>query len=493
MQNQGIARQAVSGSTYSIISSGVTLLLGATRGILLARLLLPEYFGIVALALVFTSFVANVRNIGLDLALIHQQDADQAFMRTYFSLRTGLDLLAAGLLFGAIPLLHKFYPQTPQLGQVLGVLVTAFLISNMSQVQEYLLRKNLDFKSLAITDVAASLVMTFVAPYLAWRGWGLWALVAEQISGVTARFLLTWGPFRQWRPSFGWDRNSLGFLWSYGKKTWMATNLVYYLNRFDDFWIGTSLGDVFLGYYSKAFEFAHYPTRLIANQLIAVFAPVFARLQEDRTALSQAFYRSAHVILRTGALAAGALALVLPEFIHFVIGDKWLPMLWTFRLMLVYAVLEPLLTLIKNLFFSTGQPQEVLKVSTAQVVFFTPAVILGAALGNINGVALAADGMLVVGIWRAYLPTRRLVDFSPFRLGGRPLIALAVSMAAGLSIEQVMIGQAWQILLVKSAAYFFLYTGLMLVFERNDYLKGFRLLWTMIRPEAGERYEVSSQ
>jgi O-antigen/teichoic acid export membrane protein len=314
MRNQGIARQVVSGSTYSILSSGVTLVLGITRSILLARLLLPEYFGVIALALVFTQLVGTLRSIGLDMALIHRQKAGPTFMRTYFSLRAGLDLVAAGVLFAAIPLLQRFYPQTPELGWVLAALVFALVMFSLSQVQETLLRKKLDFKSLAVTDVVASLTMTIIAPYLAWRGWGLWALVAEQVSGVTTRFLLTWGPFRQWLPSFGLDKDIVSWLWDYGKKTWMATNLVYYLDRFDDFWIGTSLGDVFLGYYSKAFEFAHYPTRLIANQLIAVFTPVFARLQHNHTSLSQAFYRSAHVILRTGALAAGALALILPEF-----------------------------------------------------------------------------------------------------------------------------------------------------------------------------------
>jgi O-antigen/teichoic acid export membrane protein len=488
MRNQGIARQVVSGSTYSILSSGITLILGVTRSILLARLLLPEYFGVIALALVFTQLVGTLRSIGLDMALIHRQEAGPTFMRTYFSLRAGLDLVAAAVLFSAIPLLQRFYPQTPELGWVLAALVFALLMFSLSQLQENLLRKKLDFKSLAITDVAASLVMTIIAPYLAWQGWGLWALVAEQVSGVTTRFLLTWGPFRQWLPSFGWDKDTASWLWDYGKKTWMATNLVYYLDRFDDFWIGTSLGDVFLGYYSKAFEFAHYPTRLIANQLIAVFTPVFARLQHNHTSLSQAFYRSAHVILRTGALAAGALALILPEFIHYVIGDKWLPMLWTFRLMLVYAVLDPLLSLVKKLFLATGQPQEVLKISVMQALFFTPAVILGARLGNINGVALAADGMLVVGIWRGWRPLRRLVDFSPFRLGGRPFIALTAAMAVGLWVEQAMVGLAWQILLVKSALYFLIYTGLMLAFERKDYLKGFQLLWKMIHPEAGRQF-----
>jgi O-antigen/teichoic acid export membrane protein len=296
--------------------------------------------------------------------------------------------------------------------------------------------------------------------------------------------LLTWGPFRQWLPAFGWDKNSASWLLDYGKKTWMASNLGYYLNRFDDFWIGTALGDVLLGYYSKAFEFAHYPTRLIANQLISVFTPAFARLQGDRKELSRAFYRSAHVILRSGALAAGALALLLPEFIQYVIGDKWLPMLWVFRLMLAYAVLDPLLTLVNKLFLATGQPRELLKTVVVQAAFFTPAVILGARFGNINGVALAADGMLIVGIWRAYRPLKRLVDFSPYRLGGRPLIALAAAMAVGLWVEQTMVGPVWGILVTKSALFFFMYTGLMFAFERKDYLKGFQLLWRVVHSEA---------
>jgi hypothetical protein len=92
--------------------------------------------------------------------------------------------------------------------------------------------------------------------------------------------------------------------------------------------------------------------------------------------------------------------------------------------------------------------------------------------------------MLVAGIWRGWRPLRRLVDFSPFRLGGRPFIALTAAMAVGLWVERAMVGPAWQILLVKSALYFLIYTGLMFAFERKDYLKGFRLLWTMMRPEA---------
>jgi PST family polysaccharide transporter len=263
----------------------------------------------------------------------------------------------------------------------------------------------------------------------------------------------------------------------------MATNLAYYLDRFDDFWVGTQLGDAMLGFYSKAFEFSHYPTRLIAAQLIAVFAPVFARLQQDRIALSRSFYRSAYVILRTGALSAGLLFLIIPEFIHYVIGDKWLPMLWAFRLMLAYAVINPVIILIKRFFLTTGQPKEALKTSAVQAIFFTPLVILGARLAGINGVALAADGMLIVGVLIAYRPLRRLIDFSLYRLFGPPLVALTISLLISLWAGGILLSTVWLSVLVKLALYLSLYAGLTLAMERKEAVRGIRMLWSLARAE----------
>lgn len=481
-----MAAQAVRGSLYSVAASGVTLTLGFVRSVLLARLLLPEHFGVVALALFYIGLVIRLRGLGLDMALIHRQDVDEALMRTYFTFRVGLDALALGLLLVATPLLRLAYPDMPGLGAALPMLILAYFLSNLSQVQETLLRKNLAFSRLAVTDIAASLLMTTVAPYLAWRGWGVWALVAEQVGGLGTRFLLNWGPFRQWWPKLGWDRGVGRWLWEYGKPTWAAANLGYLLDRFDDFWVGTALGKTPLGYYSKSYEFARYPRRVFANPLVSVFGPVFARLQNERERLSRAFYRSAHFILRTGFLIAGAFALVMPEFIHFVIGDKWLPMLWTFRLMLIYTMLDPLVMLIGNLMLAVGRPQEMQSVRLVQTGFFIPAVVLGAYLWGINGVALAADGMLLVGAWRYYRPLRQVVDFSLARLAAWPGLALTVAWGAGFWVENSITGTQWQVLLLKLGAFLLLFGGFLLVAERGDYFQGVQWLWQAVRKRRGE-------
>lgn len=471
--------QALWGSVYTIGASLVTLTLGFLRSVLLARMLLPEHFGVVTLALFYIGLAAQLRGLGLDMAVIHRQEADESFLSTYFALRLVLDILAFGLLLILTPLLQHAYPRMSGLGTILAVLILVHFLSNLSQVQETLMRKNLTFRQLAATDMAASITMTIVAPLLAWMGWGVWALVAEQLSGIGMRFALTWGPFRQWKPRLGWKEQTIRWFWEYGKPSWMASNLNYLLDRFDDFWIGTVLGEVPLGLYSRAYEFAHYPRRVLANPLVTVFIPIFARLQNDRLQLSQAFFRSAYVILRSGFVMAGAFGLLMPEFIRYVIGDKWLPMLGTFRLMLIYTALDPVLLLVSGILLAVGRPGELRQSALVQTLFFVPAVVLGARLWGINGVALAADGMLLIGAVWLYVPLREVVDFNPMRLVVWPTLALILAWGSGFLVETLTERTVLLVLTLKLGAFLLLFGAFLLVMERNDLVVGIRWLREM--------------
>lgn len=478
---KSIAAQAVQGSLQNVSASAFTLILGFVRTTLLARLLLPEDFGVLALALVFVTIGTRLRSLGLDPALIQRQDADDAFTGTYLSMRLGVELLGGSALLAIIPLVQQLYPDTPNLGNVMALLVIAFFLANVASIQETFLRKQLAFSRLAKTDVIVSIVMTVVAPYMAFQGWGVWALVGEQVSGMGTRFLLMWGPFRNWRPRIALNRDALRDLWQYSLSVWAITNLDYILDSFDDLWTGTGLGKISLGLYSRAYEYARYPRRAFANPLVTVFMPVFARLQQDQIKLSRAFYRTAHFIWRTTLLIAGVFALIMPEFIHLVIGDKWLPMLWTFRIMLIYTILDSMRVLLFSLFLATGKQTTLRNTLVVQVIFFVPAVITGAWLGGINGVAIATDAMLLVGIWRLYQPLKEMVTFSLWRLTGWPLIALAIAWTAGLSIEQAVSGDLWISLFLKVGVFVIGFGAILLLTEREDYLKGIRQVWGLLK------------
>jgi len=317
--------------------------------------------------------------------------------------------------------------------------------------------------------------------YVAFLGWGIWALVVERVTGLVTRFILVWGPFRQWKPKVGWDKESARWLWEYGKPVWVASKLGYLLDHFDDFWVGTTLGKLSLGYYAKAYEFAGYPRRVFANPLLSVLGPVFASVQRDRLQLSQLFYRAAYFILRTGFLITGVFALAMPEFIEFIIGPKWMPMLWTFRLMMIYIVLSAPNSLLNTLMLSLGHPAQMRNARIVQALVFVPSVILGSYLWGRNGVAIAADVMLLVGIWRLVRPLRELVDISLARLCIWPCIALILAWAAGYWIEINMTGTPWMMLSLKVGTFSAMFILFLFVIERGDYVRVVRWLWQTVQ------------
>ncbi len=476
-----IASQTTRGSLYSLAGSGVTITLGFLRAVVLARLLAPEDFGVVTLGLFFVALVAQIRTLGLDQAYIAHQNADQGTRRTYVTLRIGLTGLSSLILILITPLIGQFYPTMPLLSGVLIGLAILEIIKSVSTIQETELSKTLKFRQLALTNSAASIMMTLVAPTLAWLGWGAWALIAEQASGLITRAIMTGLIFRSWPARPGWTDTAARHFWQYGQAAWGASAFQFLLDRFDDFWIGTTLGQTALGYYSRAYDFAHYPRRMVAIPLISVFQPVFARLQNDHHRLSQAFYRAAYVILRSGFLTSGAFALVMPEFIHLVIGDQWQPMLFTFRLMLIYTMLDALIVLCATFLFAIGKPQQYQRTTLIQFVFFIPTVILGAYAGGINGVALAANGMLIVGCIVLYQAIRQTINFSLVQLTAWPTLALLLAWGSGLVLEIAWLTTpTWGTALIKLLLFTILYALVLLIFEWHETRRGIGWIWNMI-------------
>lgn len=477
MNEESVSVRAVRGSAYSIGASAITLTLGFLRSVLLARFLLPEHFGVVTLALFYANLVGIFLSLGLSRAVIHHKALDRIVLGTYFTLTLLIVALEVIIVLALAPILRLCYPNMPYLAPVLLALAGGHVVKGLNTYQESLLSKKLSFRRLAVTDMVSSVSMTIAAPLAAWLGLGVWSLIVEQLAGHLARGVVLWSSKSAVRPRLGWNREAVRWFWSFGVKVWVGTKLAFVLDRFDDFWTGTVLGKMPLGFYSRAYEFARYPRRAIANPLVSVFFPTFATLQDDRLKLSQAFFRVTSLIVRFGYWFSLGFILAAPEFVLVLLGERWFPMVTAFQLMIIYTLADPLVVVASNLLMATGHPELINRIRTFQLVIFVPAVIVLARRGGIVGVAVAADMMILVGVVLLFLRTRRFVDYSVRALWLSPTIALMVTAAIVLSLTSFWTSLApWASLVGKSFMITLIYGLMLWLLEREQWRAGQRII-----------------
>jgi len=465
---ESVFAKSARGSAYNLAVSAITIVLGLVRSILLMRLLLPDEFGDVALAMFFMRFLTPFSAFGIDSALVQRPSPEREAFSTHFVLRMTLALAVLALGLVASPFLRRVYAEREVVVDVFLALLAVNAVAALFSTPGTILRRNMRFGPLALLNLAASLAMTVTAPLLAYLGAGLWSLVAEQAVGPAVRCIGIWFFLRPWRPSlrFNWDEAKS--LVKFGWHIFSANVLGILLDRFDDFWTGTTLGSTALGYYSRAYEVAQYPNRILATPITNVFLSTYAALQGDKKGLSKAFFRSSSFLVRVGLLMAVVLTIVTPEVTLVLFGETWLPLVPIFRLMLIYVILDPFYVNLSYLVIGAGRPEWLSRVRLMQVVLFVLAVVAGARFWGVNGVALAANLMMLSGTVALVVYSRRFLSFSLPRMFGWPAIATAASAAMGYALIQgVQWKGLWGGLVLKTLAVSMTFGVILYLAERH--------------------------
>jgi O-antigen/teichoic acid export membrane protein len=436
MKSQSVLFKSLRGSTYNMAVSAITIILGFIRSVLLMRLLAPDQFGIFALALFFMTFLTPFSSFGIDSALIQRQGLRKETFSTHFVLRLALAIVILGLGFLMSPFLRRIYADQVAVVDVFLALLIINVLAASFSTPGAILRRDMRFGAMALLNLASSLAMTVTAPLLAYLGAGLWSLVAEQAVGPIVRWIGLWGLLRPWRPSIRFDWNEAKSFLKFGRHVFSTHVLGILLDRFDDFWIGTTLGPTPLGYYSRAYEVAQYPERVLAAPITNVFFSAYAALQGDREELSRAFFRSSSFLVRTGFLMVALLMAMATEVTLILFGETWLPIVPVFRLMLIYIMLDPFYVNLSYLIIAVGRPDWLSRARLMQVSLFAVAVIVLAHFWSINGVAIAANLMMLSGTLVLVAYSRRFVSFSLSRMFLWPVVATVASIVIGYSLVQ---------------------------------------------------------
>lgn len=317
----GLQRRVARGLTWTFAQSWGVQGINFVVFVVLARLLAPSDFGLVALAAVFVAFAQLVVDQGLGDALIHRSEVTRRQIDTAFwaSLATGALLTAAlVLLAGPISTLVR----EPRLEPMLVALSITFLLAALSSIQVALLRRELRFRSLAIRALIGTVGGGVIGVTMAFLGFGAWSLIGQQIGAAALALAALWG-VSPWRPSWQWSREDLGQLFGYGVHV-MASDVLSFLSRnVDNLLIGTFLGAHPLGLYAVGYRILRVTHSLLVTVARRITFPAFARLQHDPERMTRAYFR----VSRTGALvilpAYIALAIVAPELTVALFGTRW--------------------------------------------------------------------------------------------------------------------------------------------------------------------------
>lgn len=289
--------------------------------LVLARLLPPHAFGVVALATAYVEFLQVFRNQGVSVALVQRERLDPEHLDSAFWGGILLGLLMGLVSFATAGLFARGANQ-PALEHIVRWLSIAFVLSALSSVQDAILRRELRFQALAIRTLIAQVVSGLLAIGAALAGLGIWSLIVMALAQQLASLVVLWRA-SSWRPElrFSWSRYRE--LLAFGASMTGVQLIRFVRMRADSFLIGVGLGATPLGYYSVARQLVQGTTAVVTGSVGPVLWSTLARLQDEPRRLARAIYQAAEMLaLVTFPVFIGAAA-VSQGIVPMVLGERW--------------------------------------------------------------------------------------------------------------------------------------------------------------------------
>jgi len=382
---QGLRRQVARGLTWTFVHTWGGQLLSLVVFLVLARLLTPGEFGLVAYAALFVGLAQIVIDQGFGDALIQRPSVTRSQIDTAFwvAVATGAVLTVIGIVFAgplAALLTVKEPASAPRLTPIIQALSLLFIISSFSSTQQALLRRELAFRSLATRGLLSLAGGGAVGIVLAFLNFGPWALVAQQLAAAAISVVALW-TISPWRPGLQLSRRDFGELFNFGIKI-VGTDFLGFLSRnSDNFLVGIFLGEVALGLYAVAYRILDTTEKVLVSVSRRLAFPALAKLQREPERMAKAYL----TLTRIGgsAILPGyvGLALVAPELTVVMFGPQWAKAGLVSSVLFLIGPVVAMQAFSGSLFTAAGHPSVVFRfrflVTVTNIIGFILAVQVG--------------------------------------------------------------------------------------------------------------------
>lgn len=375
MSEESLKHKTVKGASWSFIDSiagqGITFLVG----LVLARLLTPEEYGLIGIITIFIAVFNSIVDSGFSNALIRKNDAKDIDYNTVFITNLVLSIVLFGVLYVSAPAISHFFNQ-PQLIPLLRVMGTIVIINAFAIIQRTILVKKVDFKTQTKVSLISSISSGVVGIGMAIGDFGVWSLVGQQISRQFLNSAFLWF-YSKWYPKFQFSMQSFKELFSFGWKL-LASSLI------DTVWreiyqvvIGKYYTPAALGQYTRAQQFASICSSNLNSVVQRVSFPVLSSVQDDKKRLKNGYKRIIKVsMLITFTLMLG-LAAVAKPLVLALIGEQWLPCVPFLQMICLQMMLYPLHSLNLNMLQVQGRSDLFLRLEIIKKIIAIGPLLLG--------------------------------------------------------------------------------------------------------------------
>lgn len=309
-------------------------------GIILARLLLPEQFGLVAMLYVFIAVANAFIESGFGAALIQKRNAGQIDICSIFYFNLVVGLAAAGLLYLGAPFIAVFYNQ-PILAPLSQAMSLIIVMNSFGLIQGTLLAKQLDFKTQTKVSLLAGGISGIIGIAMAVADFGVWSLVAQQVSNSFFQTVFLWF-FNPWRPSLVFSFQSLQEMFGFGSRL-LASGLLNQI--FDSLYyvvIGRMFSAAALGFFTCAMALAELPSRTLSGIVVRVTFPVFSTVQNDPPRLKRFLKKALKFLVFVNFPMMIGLAVIAHPLVLVLLTEKWSPCVPYLQLLCAMGLLYPL-------------------------------------------------------------------------------------------------------------------------------------------------------
>ncbi|HUR00475.1 MAG TPA: lipopolysaccharide biosynthesis protein [Gemmatimonadaceae bacterium] len=413
------------------IAQALRSITGLAVTAVLARLLTPADFGLVALVLIASGFISMFSETGLTSAVIQRPEVTEDHLSTAFWLNLGVagSLAAIGVI-GA-PLISKLFGN-PGTAPMLAVMMVSLPIAGLGQVPEAILQRRLAFKAIAAIEWLTTTISGAAAILLAFLGFGAWALVLQAIIAATVGSVGRICVVR-WLPRFRVSKAALSDLSSFSFSVFGGNLVNYAFRKIDNFLIGRYLGPAALGYYALAYNLILFPLQSVGAVVLRVMFPVLSSLQADRARLRSAYLRTLRVLGSCTLPVIAGLAATAPLVVLVAYGARWGQTASLLRILSVIGMFESVSTA-GILLYAVGRPGVLFRWALVSVVTMTIAFSFALRWG-VTGIAWTYVIISPILFVMPHIFAVRAIDL-PAR---RALSAVAPALLSSLAMAAIVV------------------------------------------------------